>query len=41
MADEYEEVQEQIENYMKALYDKKTKDRYKLLEEFRGYLMKE
>ena len=41
MADEYEEVQEQIERYIKALYDKKTKDRYKLIEEFRAYLLKE
>ena len=40
MAD-YEEVQEGIERYMKALYDKKTKERYKLIEEFRAFLFKE
>lgn len=37
----YEEVQESIERFMKALYDKKTKDRFKLVEDLRGYLMQE
>ena len=41
MADDYEEVQEKIERFVKALYDKKTKDRYKLIEDFRSFLFKE
>jgi hypothetical protein len=40
MAD-YEEVQETIEKYMKSLFDKKTKERFKLIEELRGFLFKE
>ena len=37
--DDYEEVQEKIETYMKTLYDKKTKERFKVLEEFHVYLV--
>ncbi len=40
MAD-YEEVQSTIERFMKAFYDKKTKERYKLLDDFRGFLLAE
>jgi hypothetical protein len=38
--DEYEQVQNEIEKFMKTMYDKKAKDRYKVVEEFEKFIFK-
>ena len=38
MAD-FEEIQEKIEGFMKALSDQKTKEKYKILDDLKAFLL--